>query len=96
MAEPNNAASLASLPAGKPPPGVQQNLTDPSTEGPVLIGVGGAFTLLALLFVTARIYTKVKIIGKWTPDDSKLSLVRYLHSLIVAATCIVGAVCIVV
>lgn len=71
MATPNDPASLANTPAGKPPPGVIPNHAHPYTDGPTLVAVGGIFTALALLFVSARIYTKVRLVGKWSPDDSK-------------------------
>lgn len=71
MAAPNDSASLADLPAGKPPPGVIPNFAYPYTEGPTLIAVGGVFTALALIFVAVRIHTKLRLVGKWSPDDSE-------------------------
>lgn len=71
MAAPNDPANLAGLPAGKAPPGVIPNFANPYTDGPTLIAVGGVFTALALIFVAVRIYTKLRLVGKWSPDDSE-------------------------
>ena len=80
MAVPNDqAASYADLPAAMPPPGVTPDFAHPYTDGPILIGVGGAFTGLALLFVAARIHTKLRFVRKWSPDDSKRRIAATKH-----------------
>lgn len=62
-------ALLKILPAGKPPPGVQPNFVDPPTQVPVILGVGAAFGVLAVLCFSIRIYTKLALTKKWTWDD---------------------------
>ncbi|CAD6591540.1 MAG: hypothetical protein ASARMPREDX12_005214 [Alectoria sarmentosa] len=69
MADANGPLSLADIPAAPPPPGVIPNYVNPYSEGPVLIIVGSIFVAIMLLFVSVRIYTKVKIVGKSSPDD---------------------------
>lgn len=64
-----NSEQLASIPAGKPPPGVIPNHFNPHSNGPVLIAVGSAVLGLMLVCVGIRGYTKLKIVGKITPDD---------------------------
>ena len=99
MAVLSSQAGSADLPAGKPPPGVTPNFAHPYTDGPVLVGVGGAFTALALFFVSARIHTKLRFVRKWSPDDSKLGEVysfldqnKHEPLTIHIATCTIGAV----
>lgn len=62
---------LANLPAAMPPPGVVANPVDPYSNGPTLIVVGSILTAIMLAFIFVRIYTKAKIVGKFTPDDCK-------------------------
>ena len=71
MAEPTDPAVLAVTPAGKPPPGVIPNFTNPPSNGHILIEVGSVLVALMLVFVGVRMYTKLKIVGKTTPDDCK-------------------------
>ena len=74
MVDPFGSSHFAGIPAAKPPPGVIPNYAHPYTDGPLLVAVGGVFTALALLFTSTRIYTKLKLVGKWSPDDSKPQL----------------------
>ena len=60
---------LASTPAGVPPPGIKPNFTNPHGNGAALISVASVLLVLMLVFVSARVYTKIKIIRKWSPDD---------------------------
>ena len=71
MADTNDPARLAGIPAAKPPAGVTPNHKNPYSDGPVLIIVGSVLVAVMLLFVCVRIYTKVKIVGKSSPDDCK-------------------------
>ncbi|TGJ78224.1 hypothetical protein E0Z10_g10540 [Xylaria hypoxylon] len=64
------ADSLATTPAGIPPPGVQPNFADPPSSAPVLIAVGTALLAIMLVFASIRFYVKVVIHRKVTADDS--------------------------
>lgn len=46
---------LCEIPALAAPAGVQSNLVDPVTLAPVIIGVSTSLTVVAILFVTARL-----------------------------------------
>ena len=65
----NDPAVLENYPAAKPPPGVVANYAHPSGDGPVLIIVGSILVFIMLVFVGARIFTKVKITRRSSPDD---------------------------
>ena len=65
------SAVLMTIPAGQPPSGVQPNFTDPPTQVPVILGVGIAFFILAILCFSIRIYTKLAIAKNWKWDDCK-------------------------
>ena len=69
MAQAMDPATLAAMPAGKSPPGVLPNLQNPYSLGPVVISVGAVLLAIMVVFVLVRIYTKVKIVGKFSPDD---------------------------
>lgn len=62
---------LKKIPGELPPPGVQPNFVDPPTRVPVILGVGSAFLLLALLCYTVRVYTKTFIARHLKWDDRK-------------------------
>ena len=64
-------ATLDTVPAASPPPGVLPNLEHPKNNGSILIIVGSVLVVVMIIFVIVRIYTKVKIVKKWTPDDCK-------------------------
>ncbi|KAL8762522.1 MAG: hypothetical protein Q9184_001482 [Pyrenodesmia sp. 2 TL-2023] len=70
MSQSVDPAKLEGVPAAKPPPGVVPNYVDPQSSGPRLIAVGCILVALMLLFVATRIYTKAKIVKKFSPDDS--------------------------
>ena len=92
MADANGPLSLADIPAAPPPPGVIPNYVNPYSEGPVLIIVGSIFVAIMLLFVSVRIYTKVKIVGKSSPDDC-MSVSKCPRRMLIAAdTCVIAAV----
>lgn len=55
-----------------PPLGRQPNFDNPSNVGPPLLGVGALFIAIMLLFVAIRIYVKMKIVRKYSPDDCEL------------------------
>lgn len=69
MADFNGTLSLADVPAALPPPGVRPNYVNPHSEAPLLIIMGSIFVAIMLLFVSVRIYTKIKVVGKSSPDD---------------------------
>ncbi|KAH8889142.1 hypothetical protein GQ53DRAFT_723925 [Thozetella sp. PMI_491] len=60
---------LAAIPAAVPPPGVQSNLIDPPSKGPVLIIVGAVFVGIMMIFSGMRFYFKAIVRRKMTPDD---------------------------
>lgn len=64
-------AVLATIPAAAPPPGVQANFIDPPTRVPVVLGLGSAFLLIALVCYAIRIYAKLAIVKSWKWDDGK-------------------------
>ena len=66
-------AQLARTPAGIPPPGVVPNFASPHTSGPTLIAVGSVSVAIMMCSVAVRIYTKVVIVRKYSPDDCELS-----------------------
>ena len=63
--------TLANTPAGVPPLGVRPNFDNPHSERATLISVASVLLALMLVFVIARIFTKIKIVGKSSPDDCK-------------------------
>ena len=67
------SAQLASAPAGVPPPGVVPNFVNPHRNSLTLIVVGSVSVALMMCFVAVRIYTKVAIVRKYSPDDCELS-----------------------
>jgi hypothetical protein len=68
-------AQLAQIPAGVPPPGVIPNLTNPHSDGYVLITVGSVLMAIMFLFLAMRFYAKFMILRKFTPDDCEYQLV---------------------
>lgn len=64
-------AELKSIPAGQPPPGVEPNFADPTTRVPVVLGVGIAFIVLAIVCFSIRIYTKLAMRKQWKWDDGE-------------------------
>ena len=73
-----NPAVLASIPAAKPPPGVVPNYKNPSSDGPILIIVGSVFIFIMLASVGARIFTKVRITRRSSPDDCTCIFMPFL------------------
>lgn len=69
-------ASLKTLPAGQPPPGIQPNFVDPPTRVPVILGVGIAFLVLAVLCFSIRIYSKLATAKSWKWDDGEWHLMQ--------------------
>lgn len=67
-------AVLKTIPAGQPPPGIVPNFADPSNRAPVVVGVGIAFSVLAVFCFSIRIYTKLAIKKNWKWDDVTCSL----------------------
>lgn len=92
MTDPEGTASLDGVPAAPPPSGVSANLVNPSSERLVLLLVGSIFVTIMLLFVFVRIYTKIKIVKKSSPDDCMLSSKPFRRVLIATVTCVIAAV----
>lgn len=69
MAQSIDTSQPALTPAGTPPPGIVPNFVHPHSNGSTLIIVGSVSVALMMCFVAARIYTKVKIVGNFSPDD---------------------------
>ena len=65
----NDPAELHNIPAAKPPPGVTPNHAHPAGDGPVAIGIGSLMLALMLIFASVRIYTKAKIVKRFSADD---------------------------
>ncbi len=80
MAQSMDVAQLALTPAGVPPPGVVPNFVNPHSSGSTLIAVGSVSMALMMCFVAVRIYTKVMIVGKFSPDDCELLTVIRLFA----------------
>ena len=64
-------ASLKTLPAGQPPPGIHPNFADPPSRAPVILGICLTFAVLAVICFSIRIYTKLAIAKNWKWDDGK-------------------------
>lgn len=63
---------LENTPAAKPPDGVQFDLKNPHSDGPILIIVAACLLALVFLFAGLRFYMKGWVRRKFTPDDCKL------------------------
>ncbi|KAJ3571854.1 hypothetical protein NPX13_g5237 [Xylaria arbuscula] len=63
------ADSLATTPAGVPPPGVEPNFLNPPSSANVLIIVGTVLLVIMLVFASIRFYVKVIVRRKVTADD---------------------------
>ncbi|KAI0410417.1 hypothetical protein F5X98DRAFT_386111 [Xylaria grammica] len=63
------ADSLATTPAGVPPPGVEPNFVNPPSSANVLIIVGTILLIIMLVFASIRFYVKVIVRRKVTADD---------------------------
>ena len=72
-----DAVEIAQMPAATPPPGVTPNLVDPYSNGPVAIAICSILIFMMLVFVSIRLYVKLKIVQKLTPDDCKYSVYLY-------------------
>ncbi|KAI0186878.1 hypothetical protein EV127DRAFT_410828 [Xylaria flabelliformis] len=64
------ADSLATTPAGTPPPGVKPNFVDPPSGATILIVVGTLLLTIMLVFAGIRFYIKVFVRRQVTADDS--------------------------
>ena len=64
---------LEQTPLLLPPPGVESNFKNPTSEGPNTIVVGSVFLAVALCFFLLRIYAKLRVVKKLAFDDSKSS-----------------------
>ena len=78
MSQSIDLAQLALTPAGVPPPGVVPDFVHPHSNGLTLIIVGSVSVALMMCFVTVRIYSKVMIVGNFSPDDCELLHVTQL------------------
>lgn len=63
------AMSLADEPSASPPPGVLVNFNVSDTRAPMAIAVTSSFMGLMFIFVSIRIYVKVRIDKRATWDD---------------------------
>ncbi|MCJ1254826.1 hypothetical protein MMC24_002642 [Lignoscripta atroalba] len=81
------SAGLAGLPAQAPPPGVVPNFIDPYSRGPMLVIVSSILIGLMVLFVAARLYTKLRINRKLKWDDLTCVLAM-LGAITYTITCI--------
>jgi hypothetical protein len=66
-----SSGMLAQTPAAIPPAGVEPNLVNPETKGPIVITVGTPLLAIMLLFVGVRFYNKAIVRRKLTIDDCK-------------------------
>ena len=69
-----NPEILSQYPAGVPPPGVIPNYAHPENRGPALVAVGGVMLVLMMGFLMNRLYTKARIVRKFSWDDLTVSL----------------------
>ena len=60
---------LADEPSAPPPPGVSVNFNTPDTRAPMAIAVTSSFMGIMFIFITIRIYVKVRIDKRATWDD---------------------------
>ena len=65
----SGAISLADEPSASPPPGVSVNFNTSDTRAPMAIAVTSGFMGLMFIFVSIRVYVKVRIDKKATWDD---------------------------
>lgn len=65
---------LRQYPAGVPPIGVTPNFAHPESRGPILVIVGGLMVALMMLFLANRVYTKARIVRRFSWDDLTVSL----------------------
>ena len=66
---PNLLPFLTDWPALPPPTGVQPNFVNPPDRGPSTVPVIGVFMGLALIFYSARVYTKIVLVRRASWDD---------------------------
>ena len=66
--------ALRQYPAAVPPTGVTPNFAHPESRGSRLVIVGGLMVALMTLFLASRVYTKAKIIRRFSWDDLTVSL----------------------
>ena len=65
---------LSQIPGGTPPAGLVPNFAHPANQGPTLIAVGGVMIALMMGFLMNRLYTKARIVRKFSWDDLTVSL----------------------
>ncbi|KAI4270032.1 MAG: hypothetical protein LQ337_006936 [Flavoplaca oasis] len=71
---------LAQMPAGLPPPGVIPDFDGPNPLSYTILGVATTFVGLTLFFLGIRMYTKTKILRRWTWDDATSILAWLMQS----------------
>ena len=64
-----DSPAFDNVPAMPPPDGVASNFTDPCSEADVTLVVGATFLVLATIAVTARLFTKLRIVKKIDIED---------------------------
>jgi len=67
------------IPVAPPPKGVIPNFTNPSSLAPAIIGVGGAFLVLAFICFSIRIYMNLIVARKWSWSDGMFTSALFSH-----------------
>jgi hypothetical protein len=69
---------LAQIAIGIPPNGTKSNFIDPPNSGNAMIVLGAVLLPVMGVFFAIRLYTKARIIRKYSWDDCKLGNAGYL------------------
>ena len=99
--DPSILPSLADLPAGVPPKGVEANFHNPFTLAPLIYSIGTIFVFIVLFFVGVRFYAKMFLIGGYTWDDRESDWYLVCWAIFhrefiltqLQVTCLIAAVC---
>ena len=68
---PTDPAVLYRTPVAPPPPGVTSNFVNPASNGGTYIAIATTFLTIMAMFISLRVYSKICIAKKLTPDDCK-------------------------
>ena len=71
MASSSNPLTGLDIPIAEPPPGYSQVLTNPPSQGYILIIISSIFLTLMVCSFLIRVYTKICISKEWGLDDCK-------------------------
>ncbi|PYH88577.1 hypothetical protein BO71DRAFT_391299 [Aspergillus ellipticus CBS 707.79] len=85
------AEQMANTPAGIPPPGITPNLSNPPSDGYIMVVVGSIGMAVTLTAATLRFYAKLFIRKKMRPDDWT-ALVATVGSIGYFSNCILAVV----